>query len=135
LPPSVIWYEESGDGSRTEYKALSGGLATTNDIPLVVLVNQWSASASELVSGAIQDYGRGKLVGVVTYGKGSVQSLIPLSNGGTVHVTIAKWLTPNGRTIHEIGLTPDLLVDLTVDDYQAGRDPQLDAAVQLLQTP
>jgi carboxyl-terminal processing protease len=130
----VIWYEEYGDGSSIENKALPGGLAT-GDIPLVVLVNEWTASASELVSGAIQDYGRGTLVGVITYGKGTVQNLVPISNGGTVRVTIAKWLTPEKRTIHEIGLTPDVVVELTAEDYQAGLDPQLDAAVNLLQNP
>jgi carboxyl-terminal processing protease len=130
----VIWYEEYGDGTRIENHAISGGL-DTGDLPLVVLVNEWTASASELVSGAIQDYGRGRLVGVVTYGKGSVQNWVPISNGGTVRVTIAKWLTPNGRTIHEVGLTPDLVVDLTSDDYAAGLDPQLDAAVNMLLNP
>ncbi len=130
----VIWYEEYGDGSRYENETIPGGLAT-GDIPLVVLVNEYTASASELVAGAIQDYGRGTLVGVVTYGKGSVQNWVPLSNGGTVRVTIAKWLTPNGRTIHEIGLTPDLVVELTPEDYEAGLDPQLDAAVNLLLNP
>ena len=131
----IIWVEEFGDGTRSEIKALSGGLATTNDIPLMVLVNKWSASASELVSGAIQDYGRGTLVGEVTYGKGSVQTQVPISNGGTVHVTIARWLTPSGRSIHELGLTPDLAVELTVDDYKTGRDPQLEAAVNSLLNP
>ncbi|MBI4733151.1 MAG: S41 family peptidase [Chloroflexi bacterium] len=130
----VIWYEEYGDGSRYENETIPGGLAT-GDIPLVVLVNEYTASASELVAGAIQDYGRGTLVGVVTYGKGSVQNWVPLSNGGTVRVTIAKWLTPNGRTIHEIGLTPDLVVELTPEDYEAGLDPQLDAAMNFLLNP
>lgn len=130
----VIWYEEYGDGMRQENRALSGGLAT-GDIPLVVLVNQYSASASELVAGAIQDYGRGQLVGVTTYGKGTVQYLVPISNGGTVRVTVAKWLTPNGRTIHEIGLTPDLVVENTPEQEEAGLDPQLDAAIDLILNP
>lgn len=130
----VIWYEEYGDGYTYEYEAQPGGLAT-GDIPLVVLVNEWTASASELVAGAIQDYGRGTLLGTLTYGKGSVQNLIPISNGGTVRVTIAKWLTPDRRTIHEIGLTPEVLVEMTNDDYTAGLDPQLDAAVDLLLNP
>jgi len=129
----VILYEQIGDGSRTDYPAVPGGLATT--IPLVVLVNENTASASEIVSGAIQDDGRGKLVGVLTYGKGSVQNWIPLSDGGTARITIAKWLTPNGRTIDKIGLTPDVVATMTQEDYTAGRDPQLDAAVQLLLNP
>jgi len=127
----VIMYEQQGDGTRTPTNALSGGLAT--DIPLVVLVNEGSASSSEIVAGAIQDYARAKLVGVTTYGKGSEQNWVPLSNDqGAVLVTIARWLTPNGRTIDKIGLTPDLVVQLTDEDISAGRDPQLDASVQLL---
>jgi carboxyl-terminal processing protease len=99
----------------------------------VVLVNQYTASASEIVSGAIQDYGRGKLVGVTTYGKGSVQSWIPLmDNQGAVRITIARWLTPQGRQINKIGLTPDAVVELTQEDTAAGNDPQLDKAVELL---
>jgi carboxyl-terminal processing protease len=102
---------------------------------MVVLVNGNTASASEIVSGAIQDNGRGKLVGELTYGKGSVQNWLPLSDGGTARITVAKWLTPNGRTIDKIGLTPDVVVTMTQADFTAGRDPQLDAAVQLLLHP
>jgi carboxyl-terminal processing protease len=101
---------------------------------MVVLINEGSASASEIVAGALQDYGRAKLVGVTSYGKGSVQNWIPLSgDNGAVRITIAKWLTPKEHTIHEIGLTPDVYVTMTEDDYKAKRDPQLDAAVETLQ--
>ena len=127
----VILYEEYGDGSREIHEALQGGLAT--EIPLVVLVNEFSASASEVVAGAIQDSGRGALVGTTTYGKGSVQRWIPLSeNQGAVRVTIARWLTPKERLIHEVGLTPDVEVELTEEDFKANLDPQLDAAVNYL---
>jgi carboxyl-terminal processing protease len=130
----VIMYEEYGDGTRDTYNAIKGGLAT--EIPLVVLINEGSASASEIVAGAIQDTGRGKLVGVTSFGKGSVQTWVPLKdNQGAVRVTIARWLTPNGRTIHEIGLTPDYKVELTEEDIAAGRDPQLDKAIELLKQP
>ncbi|MCX6035420.1 MAG: S41 family peptidase [Chloroflexi bacterium] len=129
----VIVIEQYGDGTRDPHNATPGGLATT--IPLVVLVNGNTASASEIVSGAVQDNGRGKLVGELTYGKGSVQNWIPLSDGGTARITIAKWLTPNGRTIDKIGLTPDVVVTMTQADVTAGRDLQLDAAVQLLLHP
>jgi carboxyl-terminal processing protease len=130
----VIVYEQYGDGTRQTFEAKPGGLAT--EIPMVVLVNEGSASASEIVAGAIQDHGRGKLLGVTTYGKGSVQQWIPLSEDqGAVRVTIAKWLTPNDRTIHKIGLTPDVVVERTIDDIKAGKDPQLDAAVKLLLNP
>jgi len=127
----VVMYEQYGNGDRQEYKSLGGGLAT--DIPMVVLVNEGTASASEIVSGALQDFGRAKLVGVVSYGKGSVQLPTVLSNNqGAVKITIAKWLTPNGRLIHGIGLTPDVYVVMTEDDYNNKRDPQLDAAIQTL---
>jgi carboxyl-terminal processing protease len=129
----VIVTEQYGDGTKDPHDALPGGLATT--VPLVVLVNGNTASASEIVSGAVQDNGRGKLVGELTYGKGSVQNWLPLSDGGTARITIAKWLTPNGRTIDKIGLTPDVVVTMTQADITAGRDPQLDAAVQLLLHP
>jgi len=128
----VIVSEKYGDGRATDKSnAIPGGYAT--DIPMVVLVNEGTASASEIVSGAIQDYARGKLVGVTTYGKGSVQIFTPLNNNaGAVRITIAKWLTPKDRTIHKIGLTPDVVVEMTKEDYAAGRDPQLDAAVKTL---
>jgi len=127
----VILYEQYGDGERTTYKALNNGQAT--DIPLVVLINEGTASASEIVAGAIQDYGRGQLVGVTSYGKGSVQNWVPLSNDqGAVRVTIAKWLTPNERTIQGTGLTPDVEVEITAENRQAGQDPQLDKAVEVL---
>jgi len=127
----VITYEEYGDGSRDTYEANAGGVAT--EIPMVVLVNEFSASASELVAGAIQDYNRAPLVGVTTFGKGTVQKWINLSNEeGAVRVTVARWLTPDGNNIHEIGLTPDYVVELTDEDYEAERDPQLDKAIEIL---
>ncbi len=128
----VIVSEKYGDGRPVDKSnAISGGLAT--EIPMVVLVNEGTASASEIVAGAIQDYARGKLVGVTTYGKGSVQIWTPLSNEqGAVRITIAKWLTPKDRAIHKIGLTPEVVVEMTKEDYAAGRDPQLDAAVKTL---
>ena len=130
----VILYEQYGDGTKDSFNAEGGGLAT--EIPMVVLVNEGSASASEIVAGAIQDHSRGKLVGVTTYGKGSVQNWVPLSDDqGAIRVTIAKWLTPNGQTIHKLGLTPDVIVERTESDYNNGIDPQFDAAVDLLLHP
>jgi carboxyl-terminal processing protease len=130
----VIFYEQAADGTRTPSYAEPGGLATGNT-PLVVLVNQYSASASEIVAGALQDTGRARLLGVTTYGKGSEQNWIPLSDGSTARITIAKWLTPKQTSIDGTGLTPDVTVKMTTEDYQAKRDPQLDAAVQLLLQP
>jgi carboxyl-terminal processing protease len=131
IPKGVVLYEQYGNGTRNTYDVIPGGQAT--QIPLVVLINEGTASASEIVSGAIQDYGRGKLVGVTSYGKGSVQNWVPLSdNEGAVRVTIAKWLTPKERSISNVGLTPDVAVEITDADRQAGRDPQLDKAIQVL---
>lgn len=127
----VVLYEQYGDGTKKPYNVIPGGLATK--IPLVVLINEGTASASEITAGALQDYGRAKLVGVVSYGKGSVQNWVPLSNDeGAVRVTIARWLTPKERQIDKKGLTPDVYVQRTAEDRQAGRDPQLDAAVETL---
>ena len=133
IAEGVVLYEQYGDGTRTTYEVVPGGMATDSDIPMIVLINEGSASASEIVAGALQDSGRAKLLGTVSYGKGSVQNWIPLSNeNGAVRITIAKWLTPNENTIHEIGLTPDYPVELTEDDRKADKDPQLDEAVRLL---
>lgn len=127
----VVLYERYGSGEKQVYSSLGGGLAA--DIPMIVLINEGSASASEIVAGALQDHARATLVGVVSYGKGSVQIWTPLSNNqGAVRVTVAKWLTPNGRTIHEVGLTPEVYVTMTENDYVNDLDPQLDAAIQTL---
>jgi carboxyl-terminal processing protease len=134
LPDGVVAYEEYGDGTRDIFNVTGDGIAT--EIPMVVLVNDWSASASELVAGALQDRGRAQLVGVTTYGKGTVQNWIPLSdNEGAVRVTIARWLTPNGRNVTETGITPDLEVIISDADAQAGVDTQLNQAIELLTLP
>jgi carboxyl-terminal processing protease len=128
----IILYEDYGsDDELVKFEAVSGGIAT--EIPLVLLVNEGSASASEIVAGAIQDYNRGPLVGATTFGKGSVQNWIALDNNqGAVRVTIARWLTPEKRQIHEKGLVPDYEVEFTEEDYLADLDPQLDKAVEVL---
>jgi carboxyl-terminal processing protease len=126
----VVMYEQYGDGSRVTFNARNGGLAT--DIPMVVLINGGSASASEIVAGAIQDRGRGLLVGETSYGKGSVQEYTPLVNDeGAVRVTIARWLTPNERQIHEVGLEPDVTVEIP-EDNPSETDVQLEKAIELL---
>ena len=131
ISDGIVMYEEYGDGSRESYNAQPGGLAT--EIPLVVLINEGTASASEITAGAIQDYGRGTLIGVTSYGKGSVQNWIALkTESGGVRITIARWLTPNGNQINEVGLTPDIEVPYTQEDVDADRDPQLDAAIDFL---
>jgi carboxyl-terminal processing protease len=102
------------------------------DTPLVVLVDAGSASASEIVAGAIQDAGVGVLIGEKTFGKGSVQLPNTLSDGSQLRVTIARWFTPKDRGIHGAGLEPDIKVPLTKEDAEARRDPQLDRAVEYL---
>jgi len=127
----VVMYEEYGDGRIDRYEAIPGGLAT--EIPLVVLVNGGTASASEITAGAIQDLDRGPLVGTTTFGKGSVQSWITLeNNAGGVRVTVARWLTPDQRQISEVGLEPEYVVEITEEDFAAGRDPQLDKAIEVM---
>jgi len=127
----VVMYEQFGDGDTYTYEAIPGGMAT--DIPLVVLVDEGTASASEITAGAIQDMGRAPLVGVNTFGKGSVQSWVTLQNdAGGVRVTIARWLTPNGRQISQVGLEPEYIVEMTQEDFEEGRDPQLDKAIEVL---
>jgi len=127
----IALIEENKNGSRKEYPILGNGIAL--QIPLVVLVNKGTASAAEITAGAIQDYHRGLLVGSTTYGKGTVQSWIPLQgDNGAVRITIARWLTPKGRTIDKNGLTPDYIVELTEDDIKANRDVQKEKAIELL---
>jgi carboxyl-terminal processing protease len=126
-----ILVEKLKGGQERDYPAQEGGLAT--DVPLVVLVNGGTASASEIVAGAVQDSGRGILIGEQTLGKGSVQLSHHLSDGSELRVTIARWFTPNGRAIHEEGLAPDIQVDMSDEDIETGRDPQLQRAIEYLQ--
>jgi carboxyl-terminal processing protease len=132
ITEGVVLYEQYGDGNRDVYNSKGNGRAT--DLPIVVLINEGSASASEILAGALQDYGRAQLVGVQSYGKGSVQNWVPLSNNqGAARVTIAKWLTPHERAIDGIGLTPDVRVECEGCDLTNNEnDIQLDAAVQTL---
>lgn len=101
-------------------------------IPTVVLVNGGSASGSEIVAGALQDYEVVKLVGTQTFGKGSVQDYRELEDGSAVKVTTATWYTPNGRSIHETGITPDIIINYTIEQFKQGIDPQLDTAIKIL---
>lgn len=110
----------------------NGKMTDQNKYPLIVLVNNGSASASEMVAGAIQDNGRGQLVGEKTFGKGSVQEVEKLPDGSELKVTVAHWFTPKGVNISKEGLTPNIQVPLTDADFNAGKDPQMDKALELL---
>ncbi len=128
----VVLIERKKNGEEKVYKAEGGGLAT--NIPLVVLVNRGSASASEIVAGALQDHKRAILIGERTFGKGSVQQPFDLRDGSELRVTIAHWLTPNGREIHMKGINPDIAVQVTEKDTKAGRDPILQRALEYFKT-
>ncbi len=104
------------------------------DIPFAILVNEGTASASEITAGALQDYGRATIVGQKTFGKGTVQEVIDLPDGSSLRVTVAHWLTPKGKDLGKEGVHPDIVIDRTKEDIDAKRDPQLDAAVEFLAT-
>ena len=127
LNKQVVVTERRGGTVTDELK--SGGDPILNGIATVVLVNESSASASEIVAGALRDHKVAKLVGETTFGKGSVQKLVNLTGGATLKVTIARWYTPAGDNISETGIKPDTIILRTSDDINAGRDPQLDGAV------
>jgi len=97
-------------------------------VPTIVLINEGSASASEIVAGALKDNDAATLLGATSFGKGSVQRLLPLNGGGSLKVTIARWFTPDGKNIDKEGIEPDTAVELTAEDRTEDRDPQLDAA-------
>jgi len=122
----TVVVEVDKEGAKKEYK--TDKVPILKDYPTVVLANGGSASAAEIVTGALRDYKRAEIVGEKTFGKGSVQALEPLLKGAALKVTIAKWLTPLGTEINKVGITPDIVVALSDADQNAGRDPQLDKA-------
>ena len=126
LDDGVVLYERSRDNERT-FDAQPGGLMT--DLPLIVLVNGGTASAAELVAGAIRDSGRGIIIGQTTFGKGTVQQIFRLSDGSSIHITSAEWFTPNNSTIEGVGLVPD--ISMIPDEN--GRDVEIGEAIRHLQ--
>lgn len=130
LNEGTIITEVDRNGNETAFRAEAGGEAT--DIPMVVLVGPGSASGAEVVAGALRDNQRATLIGETTFGKGAVNRLRPLSDGGALYVTIARWLTPNGEQIEGVGLSPDIAVPLTEEAIEAQRDDQLFAAIDYL---
>jgi carboxyl-terminal processing protease len=130
MQDQTVLLERFASGETKTYQ--TEGSAVSTAIPLVVLVNEGSASASEIVAGALQDNGRAKLLGVTTYGKGSVQLPSTLSDGSIMRVTIARWYTPLDRSIDGTGLEPDIKVEVNDEARAAADDPQLEAAVHYL---
>jgi carboxyl-terminal processing protease len=129
LPKGLIVYTEDKYGEREEYTCDG---ANEIQVPLVVLTNGYSASASEILAGAIKDYGIGTLVGTTTYGKGIVQKVINLSDGTAVKLTVSSYFTPAGNNIHKIGIEPDVEVEFDSDLYKEGTDNQLEKAKEVL---
>lgn len=130
LDSGTVVYQINKDGEEQEFIASDGQLA--QNMPLVVLVDNATASAAEIVAGALQDRDRAKLIGLPTFGKGSVQLVFDLSDGSSIHVTTAQWLTPDRNQINMIGLQPDVVVELEEDSIGSGSDPILDAAIEYL---
>lgn len=131
LPEGVLLYERNKNGLDNTFYTYDGDQA--EEIPLVVLINGGSASASEIVAGAIQDRQRGILIGEVSFGKGSVQNINPLSDGSELRVTIARWFTPNDNSIDKEGITPDIVLEMAPDvDFGSDDDIQLNRAVDYL---
>jgi carboxyl-terminal processing protease len=130
LDGGIVTEVEYGSGEREAWEAEEGGIAT--DLPLVVLVDGGSASGSEVVAGALQDRGRAVIIGTQTFGKGSVNHFHRLADGSAIYITGARWYTPNGSLIEGQGITPDEVVEITAEDIEQGRDPQLDRAIEYL---
>ena len=134
IEDGVLLRQVSRDQSEEVTRA-SGGYIDI-DVPIVVLVDETSASAAEVIAGAMQDYGVATIIGETTFGKGTVQNLPKLSNGGCLRITVRRWLTPNGHWIHKHGITPDIIVewDPTEHSRDGGEDPQLAAAIRFLES-
>src|SRR6056297_311876 len=128
----VVLVEKFSEDKQTQYTA--GNSDYFADIPTVVLIDQGSASGSEIVAGALQDYDKATIVGKKSFGNGSVQSLRKLPDGSSIKVTVAEWLTPNGRGINEQGIQPDVEIDYTRENYENDKDPQLEKAIEILLT-
>ena len=128
----IIVREDFGGKKKEEVYRSHGPRIFTDQLQLIVLVDGGSASASEILAGALKEHKIATLVGETTFGKGSVQELIPITEDTSLKVTVAKWLTPNGISISEKGLEPDIKVSLTQKDLAADRDPQMNKAVEIL---
>ena len=130
LDDGLVLYEIDGSGRRSDWKVRNSG--AVGELPMVVLVNEFSASASEVLVGALQDHGRATIIGATTFGKGSVNILRPLSNGGGVNITSARWYTPLGRQIQGVGLAPD--IEVVARNRQDADVLQLQRAIEVLES-
>lgn len=126
----LVVSEAHSDGSNIKFNAQ--GTSRLAGIKTIILINGGSASASEILAGALKDHNIANLIGEKSFGKGSVQELVDLPGGGAVKVTVAKWITPGGKNLNHDGLQPDFEVKLTEEDFNAGKDPQMDKAVEEL---
>lgn len=126
----AVVIEEDGSGERKNLNTLGGDKLSS--LPTVILINEGSASAAEILAGALRDNRGTKLIGKKTFGKGSVQELISLPGSSSAKITVAKWLTPNGDYIMEKGINPDIEVDYTIDDFNNNKDPQLNRAMEII---
>lgn len=132
LGPGEIVVREDFGAEREEEMHRSRGYRVLEKIPTVVLIDRGSASASEILAGALKDHGRATIVGERSFGKGSVQELVPITSDTSLKVTIARWLTPSGISISDGGLIPDVVVERTPEDFVEGKDPQLEKAKEIL---
>lgn len=132
LGKTIVRESFGGDSDEEVYRSLGREIQNFTPKELVVLVDGGSASASEILAGALKEHGVATIIGTKTFGKGSVQELVELDRGSSLKVTVARWLTPQGISISEGGLAPDIEVDRTPEDREAGRDPQLDKALEFL---
>ena len=124
----LVLTEQDRNGEKTELNA--NGPSSFASIPLVVLVNEGSASASEILAGALKDDRKAPIIGMTSFGKGTVQKIVDFDDGSSLKITIAKWYTPSGVRIQDTGITPDIKVEMTSKDYEQNKDPQLDRALQ-----
>jgi len=132
-PGKIVVFQDMGEEKEKKpYRAK--GPATFSDYPTLVLINKGTASGAEILAGALRDQKDILLIGETSFGKGSVQEQIDLSDGSSLKVTIARWLTPNGNSIDEVGLKPDIEVKMEEEDFAEGKDPQLDEAIELIKS-